>query len=691
MSSSKAPKTYQPTGQGAADAGLQAAIGAQTPWANQLPAATIPQYQNLTNQTVNNPYYPGAQAGANQTAATAMGQVAPQQLNASTGMYDLSGAAANAAPGALAGMSSALPQFNQAAQGAAGALNQSQQLVPYATQSLNYANPMLQGALDQIPGATGGYGVGAQAYGQQSGLAPSALQGMGYANPALAGAMGMANQTSQGGQYAPGAMAMANSAIPGTTGGAALAPGVANMFGGLAGNTAGMAGNFGQLAQQAQGMGGYGQQGGQAAGGILGQSMGDAQNAYNTAFSGIPATTQGMGYANQIMGTAFDSQNALYDRGYQQTMDKQNALNSMYGLGSSAAGAGLAGDASRNYDIDWQNQQLQRQIAGMGAYNQTSGQTASNLAGLVGAGSQAYSQLANTGVGAYTGLTSNASQNGLNALGMAGNLQSQGVGANTAAGNLLSQGTDAYTGLTGSTANNLSTLLGAGTNAYNSLNSTAANNYGSLMNAGVGAYTGLNDSSFNNYNNTMNSGVNNYNAGTNSAATNYANLLGAGSSAYGNMMSGGIQNYLGLLGGGTNAYSDMLGAGTNAYSGLMNGSTGAFGALSGAANQSAGTASDLGSAGLNTMATGSQMPNQAYLQNIAAQIAALNSQQAGTAGALAPLQSIGNQNNSYLQTGNAADNTRVAAYQAQQQANQAMWSNIIDIGKTASGFIPIPH
>ena len=47
----------------------------------------------------------------------------------------------------------------------------------------------------------------------------------------------------------------------------------------------------------------------------------------------------------------------------------------MYGLGTSAAGAGLAGDASRNFNIDWQNQQLQRQDPGaLGAYGTEQGQ-----------------------------------------------------------------------------------------------------------------------------------------------------------------------------------------------------------------------------------------------------------------------------------------------------------------------------
>lgn len=61
------------------------------------------------------------------------------------------------------------------------------------------------------------------------------------------------------------------------------------------------------------------------------------------------------------------------------------ATNSMYGLGSSAAGAGVQNQALNNFNIDWNTQQLQNQIAGLNAYGSADtsaanlGTAASNL------------------------------------------------------------------------------------------------------------------------------------------------------------------------------------------------------------------------------------------------------------------------------------------------------------------------
>jgi hypothetical protein len=86
----------------------------------------------------------------------------------------------------------------------------------------------------------------------------------------------------------------------------------------------------------------------------------------------------------QVYQTALDPQNALYNRTAQQLQDQTGATNSMYGLGSSAAGAGVANQAMSNFNIDWQNQQLQRQLQGLQGYGQAAGQ-AGQLAGQGGA------------------------------------------------------------------------------------------------------------------------------------------------------------------------------------------------------------------------------------------------------------------------------------------------------------------
>lgn len=86
---------------------------------------------------------------------------------------------------------------------------------------------------------------------------------------------------------------------------------------------------------------------------------------------------------NQVYQNSLDPQSALYNRTAQQLQDQTGATNSMYGLGSSAAGAGVANQAMSNFNIDWNAQQLQNQIAGLGAF----GSAASTGAG--------YGQLAN--------------------------------------------------------------------------------------------------------------------------------------------------------------------------------------------------------------------------------------------------------------------------------------------------------
>jgi hypothetical protein len=85
-----------------------------------------------------------------------------------------------------------------------------------------------------------------------------------------------------------------------------------------------------------------------------------------------PAYGQAQQYGNQfapqlmqagqsILNTGFDPQQALYNRTLQQVQDQQNAINARSGVQQTPYGAGITGDVSSNFNIDWQNQQLQRQ------------------------------------------------------------------------------------------------------------------------------------------------------------------------------------------------------------------------------------------------------------------------------------------------------------------------------------------
>ena len=112
---------------------------------------------------------------------------------------------------------------------------------------------------------------------------------------------------------------------------------------------------------------------------ISGQQMGQ--------FGQQAQMAQGMqgqlyGGANQIMQTAFDPQQALYGRTQQQVGDQINAGQAQRGLGNSAVGAAEYGQGMSNFNIDWQNQQLQRQATGMQAMSQASN-AGVNQAGVV--------------------------------------------------------------------------------------------------------------------------------------------------------------------------------------------------------------------------------------------------------------------------------------------------------------------
>ncbi|MFT4068920.1 hypothetical protein [Paraburkholderia sp.] len=112
------------------------------------------------------------------------------------------------------------------------------------------------------------------------------------------------------------------------------------------------------------------------------------QNAANSAagtYAGLAGALNGQANNNwatqgdllsagqNVYNLALDPQNALYNRTVQQLQDQTGATNSMYGLGSSAAGAGVANQALSNFNIDWQNNQLSRATQGLQAYGQAAG------------------------------------------------------------------------------------------------------------------------------------------------------------------------------------------------------------------------------------------------------------------------------------------------------------------------------
>ncbi len=91
-----------------------------------------------------------------------------------------------------------------------------------------------------------------------------------------------------------------------------------------------------------------------------------------------------------IQSQAFDPQNALYQRTMQQLQDQTRAGLEARGLGMDPFGAGVEGSTMSNFNIDWQNQQLQRETQGA----QAIGSLAQEGAGLQQSGAQLQNQAA---------------------------------------------------------------------------------------------------------------------------------------------------------------------------------------------------------------------------------------------------------------------------------------------------------
>ena len=144
------------------------------------------------------------------------------------------------------------------------------------------------------------------------------------------------------------------------------------------------------------------------------------------------------GPAGQVLNTAFDPQQALYNRTLQQLQDQTRVGQAARGISMSPYGAGLENQALSNFNIDWQNQQLGRQTQGLGAAGQAIGQgsqVAQMGAGLTGAAPGMYLSAA----GLPYGTAQQIGQNQLAALQGAGGIYNTAQqGMNTPLQNYLS-------------------------------------------------------------------------------------------------------------------------------------------------------------------------------------------------------------------------------------------------------------
>jgi hypothetical protein len=90
------------------------------------------------------------------------------------------------------------------------------------------------------------------------------------------------------------------------------------------------------------------------------QITGQGQQVFGEANSIFP-------YAQQTFQTALDPQSQLYNWLQNQNMQQTQAENAMSGVGTTPYGADVANQSNMLFNINWQNQQLQRQIEGLQA------------------------------------------------------------------------------------------------------------------------------------------------------------------------------------------------------------------------------------------------------------------------------------------------------------------------------------
>jgi len=309
-------------------------------------------------------------------------------------------------------------------------------------------------------------------------------------------------------------------------------------------------------------------QGGVQLGGVAAQLPGlGAQAGQQITALGSPL----QGLASSLINTGFDPQQALYNRTQQQVLDQANAVNAASGLSGTPYGAGVTDQTLSNFNIDWQNNLQNRQLAAaQGAQG-----VQNTLGGLIGSGLQANvlganaaGSLFNTGLGlgqGATGLMAGAQSlpsaqygNNLQSIIQALNARNQAgnVGATTAqgllggAGNALTQG-----------AGGLSTGLNLGSQysqlPYNVFNQNIGNQLSTLgqgINLGNQQYT-VPQQTLNNLEDYLGLGQ----SATGSAISgqylnNATNLLsgqglgGLASTLFGNSLGGGSGGLLGQVG-----------------------------------------------------------------------------------------------------------------------------------------------
>jgi hypothetical protein len=123
---------------------------------------------------------------------------------------------------------------------------------------------------------------------------------------------------------------------------------------------------------------GGGFQGGANVAGGLGQMQ--ALGQYGIGQGLINQGQGAFGAGQQVLNTAFDPQQQLYQYLQNQNLQQTQAIQSGAGLATTPYGAGVSALSNQQFNMNWQNEQLQRQLAGLQGYGGALG-TGANLIG----------------------------------------------------------------------------------------------------------------------------------------------------------------------------------------------------------------------------------------------------------------------------------------------------------------------
>jgi hypothetical protein len=305
-------------------------------------------------------------------------------------------------------------------------------------------------------------------------------------------------------------------------------------------------------------------QGNAQAGRLFGDAFSPQYDA--TVAAGNTAAGKQFGAGDAIRTQAFDPQNALYDRTYNRLSDQTGAGIANSGLANTPYGQSVRGNTLGNFNIDWQNQQLQRMMQGGQAAAGLDTSGISQMLQPTQARTQAGISDIGAGLSAMLNPATAASSAAASDLGAAGGGLTSALNAFLQPANAQNNALGVATGAASQGFGGANTLLGQGSAGmnqyaglpYQNLNTTQGNNFGALQNQvalGNQAYA-LPQQVLNDLQSYLGLGQSASGLANNIGTTNF-NQLAQGASGLGQLASGlgsggsggGLGSLLGTVGG----------------------------------------------------------------------------------------------------------------------------------------------